>query len=78
MQAGRLSCSDHPVDWSRWPGKGCRRWSVSVVKFVPSDNASSWHKENGSLLENCQLVPSVCVSVLTGQGGVSVPIYPWR
>lgn len=41
-QAGRSSCSG-PSLWSRWPGKGCHGWSMSVVKLVPSDNARSEH-----------------------------------
>lgn len=34
-----------PSLWSRWPGKGPHGWSLSIVKFVPSDNASSQHSK---------------------------------
>lgn len=41
---GNVSCSG-PSLWSRWPGKGPHGWSLSIAKFVPSDNASSQHSK---------------------------------
>lgn len=31
--------------WSRWPGRGCPGWSMSMVKLVSSDSASSQHSK---------------------------------